>query len=174
LAARDPEGDRWFRSVERQLREMGMDGEVEETPDTFGTDTRLESPAFYFGWYAPGINGPFLRDDFAFPAGAIAMHLHSYSAQTLHSDQAGWCGPLVARGVAATMGNVFEPYLGLVHRPDLLVQALRQGLPLGDAAYFALPALSWQAVLIGDPLYRPWGKTPRPAVKPPHATNVAP
>ena len=84
------------------------------------------------------------------------MHIHSFSARTLHSATEGWCGPLVARGVAATAGNVFEPYLQLTHRPNLLLRALSQGKTLGDAAYYALPALSWQAVVIGDPLYRPF------------------
>jgi hypothetical protein len=38
----------------------------------------------------------------------------------------------------------------------LLVRALARGATLVDAAYYALPALSWQCVLIGDPLYRPF------------------
>jgi hypothetical protein len=38
----------------------------------------------------------------------------------------------------------------------MLFHALSQGKTFGDAAYFALPALSWQAVAIGDPLYRPF------------------
>jgi hypothetical protein len=58
--------------------------------------------------------------------------------------------------VAATVGNVFEPYLQLTHRPNLLLRALSQGKTFGDAAYYSLPALSWQAVAIGDPLYRPF------------------
>jgi hypothetical protein len=86
----------------------------------------------------------------------VALHIHSFSAPTLHADGTGWCGPLVARGVTATMGNVFEPYLAFTHRPDLLLHALAQGKNFGDAVYYALPALSWQAVAIGDPLYRPF------------------
>jgi hypothetical protein len=110
----------------------------------------------YFGWYAGDLNGPFTLPDFTFPPGAIALHIHSFSAHTLRSRTEGWCGPLVARGVTATMGNVFEPYLQFTHHPDLLLHALARGWTLGDAAYYALPALSWQGVLIGDPLYRPF------------------
>ena len=73
----------------------------------------------------------------------------------MRSTTAGWVGPLVARGVTATMGNVFGPYLELTHHPDLLLRALARGATLAEAAYYALPALSWQTVLIGDPLYRP-------------------
>jgi len=45
-----------------------------------------------------------------------------------------------------------------VHRPHLLLRALARGHNFGDAVYYALPALSWQGVAIGDPLYRPFGK----------------
>ena len=74
----------------------------------------------------------------------------------MRSDRQGWTGPFVARGVTATLGNVFEPYLQLTHRPDLLLSALIQGKNFGDAAYYALPVLSWQSFAIGDPLYRPF------------------
>jgi hypothetical protein len=74
----------------------------------------------------------------------------------MRSPTEGWCGPLVARGVTATVGNVFEPYLEYLHRPDMLAAALVRGDDLVDAAYFALPVLSWQAVVIGDPLYHPF------------------
>jgi hypothetical protein len=62
----------------------------------------------------------------------------------------------VDRGVTATVGNVYEPYLQILHRPPLLLRALARGATFGDAAYYALPVLSWQSVAIGDPLYRPF------------------
>ena len=96
---------------------------------------RFDSPVFYFGWYAENLNGPFAREGFAFPPGAVAMHIYSYSAQSLRSAATGWCGPFVARGVTATVGNVFEPLLGFTHRPDLLVRALSLGKNFGDPLY---------------------------------------
>ncbi|HVT73380.1 MAG TPA: TIGR03790 family protein [Lacunisphaera sp.] len=150
------EGDRWLRLVENQLAELGFDGDVERTDAPLAATSRFDAPVLYFGWYAGKLNGPFARDGFMFPAGAIAMHIHSFSASTLRSATEGWCGPLVARGVAVTVGNVFEPYLELTHRPNLLLGALSRGRNFGDAAYYALPVLSWEAVAIGDPLYRPF------------------
>lgn len=150
------DGDLWLESVRTQLDELGFDGEVEATGEVFNAGARFDAPVLYFGWYAGSLNGPFAREGFTFPPGAIALHIHSFSASTLHSDQSGWCGPLVARGAAATVGNVFEPYLQLTHRPNLLLRALSLGRSFGDAAYYAMPALSWQAVAIGDPLYRPF------------------
>ena len=89
------------------------------------------------------------------------MHIHSYSATTLRNRDTGWSGPFVARGVTATVGNVFEPYLQLTHRPDLLLRALVRGATFGDAACYAQPALSWQVIAIGDPLYRPFAVSPK-------------
>ncbi|HZP59344.1 MAG TPA: TIGR03790 family protein [Opitutaceae bacterium] len=155
-SGKNPEGDRWLEAAAAQLAALGFDGDVDRAPATLPITARCDAPAIYVGWYVADLNGPFRLPNFTFPPGAIALHIHSFSAQTLRSATQGWCGPLVARGVTATMGNVYEPYLELTHHPDLLLHALARGWTLGDAAYYALPSLSWQAVLIGDPLYRPF------------------
>ena len=156
LSDRDEIGNRWLESTASQLKDLGFDTDVDRAPAILPREARIDAPVLYFGWYAGDLGGVFGLPDFRFPPGAIALHIHSYSAATLRSATTGWTGPLVARGVTATVGNVYEPYLQLTHRPDLLVRALTRGATLGDAAYFALQALSWQEVLIGDPLYRPF------------------
>jgi uncharacterized protein (TIGR03790 family) len=155
-----PDGDRWLQSVLRELETVGFTPHVDREPTTFSADAPFAEPVLYFGWYADRIQGPFARLGFRFPVGAVAMHIHSYSATTLRDPDEGWCGPFVARGVTATVGNVFEPYLQLTHRPDYLVRALLRGESFGDAVYHAQPALSWQTVAIGDPLYRPFARKP--------------
>lgn len=152
-------GERWLTSVAQQMAETGLDTDVDRSRDTFGPTARFDAPVIYFGWYTHTIDGPFKLPGFRFPPGAVAVHIHSNSAETLRSDTAYWCAPLVARGVTATVGNVFEPYLEFLHRPDLLLRALVRGDSFGDAACFALPVLSWQSISIGDPLYRPFKKT---------------
>ncbi|MDB6093054.1 MAG: hypothetical protein JWM32_616 [Verrucomicrobia bacterium] len=154
-----PEGDEWLHAALGMIGALGFDTDVEETRATFGPDARFDAPALYFGWYTPNLNGPMAAPGFHFPPGAIAVHIHSDSATTLRSAENGWAGPLVARGVTATVGNVFEPYLQLLHRPQLLLRALAKGGSFGEAAYFALPALSWQSIAIGDPLYRPFARS---------------
>jgi uncharacterized protein (TIGR03790 family) len=151
-----PEGDRWLEETAAQLEQMGFEVTTETTRGLFGLTDRMDAPAAYFGWYASSLTGPFLNEGFQFPPGAIALHIHSFSATTLRSANTGWCGPLIARRVAATVGNVYEPYLQFSHQPHLLVQALREGKTFGEAAFFSLPALSWQAIALGDPLYRPF------------------
>lgn len=156
LSDRDEIGNGWLNAAAKQLRELGFDTDVDAAPALMPLDARIDAPALYFGWYSSDLGGAFDLPGFRFPPGAVALHIHSYSAATLRSTTQGWAGPLVARGVTATVGNVYEPYLQLTHRPDLLVRALARGATLADAAYFSLQALSWQEVLIGDPLYRPF------------------
>lgn len=171
-------GDRWLESVASQIDQLGFDLTVDREPTTFPATARIDAPALYFGWYAGNLNGPFAPPAFRFPPGAIAFHIHSYSAQTLRSVSSAWVGPLLARGATATLGNVFEPYLELTHQPQLFLRALARGATLVEAAYFALPALGWQTVLIGDPLYRPFAMSletqlENPAALPPRLAGYA-
>jgi uncharacterized protein (TIGR03790 family) len=152
------QGENWLESVARQLQGLGFDLDVRHEGGTFPRNARFDAPVLYFGWYAAEINGPFTLPDFRLPPGAIALHIHSYSAQTLRSSSQAWCGPLVARGASATFGAVYEPYLELMHQPHLLLRMLTKGARLGDAAYYALHCLSWQNVMVGDPLYRPFAR----------------
>lgn len=159
VANKHPDGDRWLESAAAQLAALGFDLDVDRAAATIPVTARFDAPVLYFGWYAGDLTGPFTLPGFQFPPGAVAVHIHSFSAATLRSTTTGWCGPFVARGVTATVGNVFEPYLDFLHRPDLLLQALARGETFGDAAYYAEPVLSWQAIAIGDPLYRPFARS---------------
>lgn len=156
IANRDNTGDPWLESAVKQLAALGFDTSVDRENATFPVTARIDAPVLYFGWYSGGVDGPFALPGFRFPPGAIALHIHSYSASTLRQPGGGWTGPLVARGVTATVGNVYEPYLQFTHQPHLLLKALARGATLAEAAYYSITALSWQAVLIGDPLYRPF------------------
>jgi uncharacterized protein (TIGR03790 family) len=173
-----PVGDSWLETVAGQLDKLGFDLTVDREPTTFSSTARMDAPVLYFGWYAGNLNGPFTPTAFCFPPGALAFHIHSYSALTLRSINQGWVGPLLARGATATVGNVYEPYLELSHHPQLFLRALARGATLVEAAYFALPAVSWQPVLIGDPLYRPFAvsletQLENPAALPPRLAGYA-
>ncbi|NBN95657.1 MAG: hypothetical protein EBV31_08610, partial [Verrucomicrobia bacterium] len=80
------------------------------------------------------------------------------SAGTLRFESARWTPWLVKQGAAHTSGNVFEPYLSLTLRPDLLVDGLKRGMTVGEAAWYATPAVSWQGTILGDPFYRPFAR----------------
>lgn len=165
------EGDNWMRNLVEILRQRGVPTIFDNLPSTFGDQFPITDAAVYFGWYAGDVNGPFARQDFRFKPGAVAVHLHSYSANTLRSTTTNWCGPLIARGVAATLGNVYEPYLSLTANLDIFQDRLMSGLTLAESAHMSMRALSWMGVVIGDPLYRPyavWNQFYDPRNRPPN------
>ena len=149
-------GDDWIRAAYEEFRQAGYECDVDENDAVFDQDYPLTDAAIYAGWYAGNITGPFLRKDFQFKTGALAYHLHSFSGQSVRTRTAYWVGPLLAKGAAATIGNVFEPYLTLTPRIDIFFQRLLDGAPFLEAAYYSEPALSWQTTFVGDPLYRPF------------------
>ncbi|MCX6936389.1 MAG: TIGR03790 family protein [Verrucomicrobia bacterium] len=153
------QGDEWLEACAPELAALGFETDIDREGATLPEFARFDATALYFGWYAGDANGPFNAPGFRFPVGAIALHIHSYSAVTMRSASRAWTGPLVAKGVTATFGNVAEPYLQFTHQPQLLLKALARGEPLGRAALFSINALSWKAVVIGDPLYRPFAVT---------------
>jgi tetratricopeptide (TPR) repeat protein len=122
--------------------------------------------AIYIGWYDGNASGPFAQPTVEFMPGAFAYHLHSYSASTLRSTNQAWVGPLLAKGATATMGCVAEPYLS--GTPDMAVFTSRliyNGFTFGEAACAGQPVLSWQTTVVGDPLYRPFAKSPDELLK---------
>jgi uncharacterized protein (TIGR03790 family) len=155
-------GDDWIRQASEVARHLGFETVVDENPGTFPTAFPMSQIAFYAGWYAQDVCGPFALPYVEFMPGAFAYHLHSYSAATLRSTDHCWAGPLLAKGATCTMGSVDEPYL--TGTPDVGVFAARfmmNGFTFGEAAYDGIGTLSWQTTVVGDPLYRPFGQNPQ-------------
>lgn len=149
-------GDDWMNSIARLNRKVGIPTILERTRDTYPTNYPMNEAALYYGWYATHANGPLLNPDFRFKKGAVAIHLHSFSASQLQNPNRYWVGPILEKGAAATVGNVWEPYLAGTHYFDILHDRLLAGYSLVEAAHMAMPVHSWQSVVIGDPLYRPF------------------
>jgi uncharacterized protein (TIGR03790 family) len=112
--------------------------------------------AVYCGWYS-------VRkyvDAFDFVDGAIGFHIASYEAQKLRDPGSStWCAAMLRDGITATLGAVDEPYLHSFPQPKEFFTELFRGSCLVEAYYRTKPFNSWQLVLIGDPLYRPFKKT---------------
>jgi uncharacterized protein (TIGR03790 family) len=155
-------GDAWIREAAGIARRQGFETVVDEAPETFPAWAPMPQIALYAGWYDSGVSGPFTREPVEFLPGAVAYHIHSFSARTLRHARAHWVGPLLARGAAVTMGCVEEPYLDLTPHVGVFFTwliGLRHNF--AQSAYAALPALSWQITVIGDPLYQPMARDPR-------------
>ncbi len=154
-------GDEWIHEGARLCRELGFETTVDNKPETFPADFPMSHIAIYCGWYDADVSGPFTLPKVEFMPGAFAYHLHSFSAETLRSTSQHWCGPLLAKGATCTMGCVYEPYLSCT--PNIaafLARWMANGFTFGEAAWAAQPVVSWQTTVIGDPLYRPFGKPP--------------
>ncbi len=153
-------GDNWIRFGAEIWRRMGFETVVDENPTTFPPAFPMDHIACYMGWYDQNVSGPFTLPRVEFAPGAFAYHLFSYSAASVRTADRFWVGPLLAKGATVTMGCVDEPYLG--GTPDLGVfteRFLPEGYTFGEAAYASQPLLSWQTTVVGDPLYRPFGRT---------------
>ncbi len=149
-------GDNWIYNSRKLFEDRAWECVFDEQEAVFGEEVDATSCAIYAGWYAGAITGPFAAPDFRFRKGAIAYHIHSWSAATLRSATSNWAGPLVAHGAAATMGCVYEPYLDMTPNVDVFFQRLLEGGSLGEAAWSSQPFLSWMNTVVGDPLYRPF------------------
>lgn len=110
--------------------------------------------ALYCGWYSLGR----YIDAFSWVRGAVGYHIASAECTTLkRRDAQVWCKRMLEDGVAATIGPVNEPYIQGFPLPELFFSRLSEGyLSLGESYLVSLPYLSWQMVLIGDPLYQPF------------------
>jgi tetratricopeptide (TPR) repeat protein len=67
---------------------------------------------------------------------------------------------LIRAGATGVSANVDEPYLDGSIRPDILFPAYASGRNLAESFYAAIPYLSWQTLIIGDPLCAPFPRQP--------------
>jgi uncharacterized protein (TIGR03790 family) len=115
--------------------------------------------ALYCGWYSLAK----YVDAFKWAKGAVGFHVASAECTTLKNRNSRvWCKSMLENGVAATIGPVAEPYLQSFPSPEIFFSCLVDGrLALAECYALANPFWSWQMVLIGDPLYRPFkNRTP--------------
>lgn len=155
-------GDEWILGAANLCRDLGFETIVDDRPETFPASFPMSHIAIYCGWYEGGVSGPFALPKVEFMPGAFAYHLHSYSANTLHSTTENWCGPLLAKGATCTLGCVYEPYLSGTPNVAIVIALLTTaGFTFGEAAYAGQSVLSWQTTVVGDPLYRPFKKSPQ-------------
>ncbi len=150
------EGDSWLYALANSARRHGTPVVLDNGPGLFPQSYPMTQAGLYFGWYTEHVSGPFVRPDFRFARGAVAVHIHSFSALTLRDPLHHWAGPLVSVGAAATFGNVYEPYLSLTPQLDVFYDRLRAGFTFAESGYMAQRALSWMNTFVGDPLYRPY------------------
>jgi uncharacterized protein (TIGR03790 family) len=173
-ASRTP-GNSWLERTATVL--AGVNGWRDRvTLDTGGK--RAGTDRALFGYYSWGSNDITVQligaPELTFAPGALAALFVSTDARTFRQPPSGWrpggsafagsnqslTGTLIRQGATGAAGHVAEPYLDAAIRPDLLFPGYVTGLNLAEAFYAAMPFLSWQTVVIGDPLCAPFREAP--------------
>lgn len=172
-AAWDNTGNRWLQGAADRLRTQGLgDGVVFDA-----TSRILSNETGLLGYYSWGSNDPALKDrrpNLSFVPGALAGMFVSTDARTFAEPPAAWTigpwtnrasffggspqsliGDLIRLGVTGVSGHVAEPYLDGTARPEILFPAYLAGFNLAESFYLAVPYVSWQTIVIGDPLCAP-------------------
>ena len=179
LDGRDPllnrTGENWLEAAAKRLNDQGQGARVlyEATPSP------VRSPDAVLGSYSWGSLDPQNRGRQAglrFAPGALAASFVPSDARTFAAPAKDWApgvdpgtaqdetshrliGDLISEGITGVAGHVSEPYMQGMIRPDVLFPAYLSGANLVEAFYAAMPYLSWQTVVIGDPLCAPFRQT---------------
>ena len=172
-----PDGDRtgneWLQSAADRLK-----GQRDARVLLENTGKGVRDVAPVLGYYSWGSNDPGNRErDFnlGLIPGSIAAMYVSTDGRTLREPPATWrpsadpsktfagsgqslIGDLIREGATGVAGHVAEPTLRSAIRPDILFPAYLSGMNLAEAFYLAMPHLSWQTVVIGDPLCAPFAR----------------
>jgi uncharacterized protein (TIGR03790 family) len=135
---------------------------LDDKPELFAPGSCPEC-ALYCGWYSLAN----YVDCCKFVPGAVAYHIASAEAVSLRNPDAKyWCKCLLEDGVAATLGPVAEPYTIGFPKPAEFFGFLVTGkYTLVECYARTMLLTSWMTVLVGDPLYNPYAKTPKLTVE---------
>ena len=176
-AATDRTGDDWLELAARRLAAQGHQDRV--VLESTAKPARSAGPVLgYASWGSTDPANQGRSPSMAFGPGSIAANLASFDARTFREPPETWrpigaagttpvpfegsaeslIGDLIRDGVTGVSGQVGEPYLLGAVRPEILFPAYVAGFNLAEAFYLATPALSWQTVIVGDPLLAPFSR----------------
>jgi uncharacterized protein (TIGR03790 family) len=169
----DRGGDLWLEETADRLRKAGAGDRVVLE----GTRALASAPGPVLGYYSWGSNDPanqLRRFHLAFAPGAIGGMFVSTDGRTFQEPPATWtpspptggpqwmgssqslAGDLIRDGITGVSAHVSEPFLDGTIRPQILFPAYLAGFNLAESFYLAMPFLSWQTVVVGDPLCAPF------------------
>lgn len=165
-ADNDEEGNAWLRNAAILLPEDRV--VLDTTPKVL---SGLENVIGYASWGSNDTARKSRKSGMQWLPGAIATEFVSSNARTLKMPPFQWTlgtwgdprthfagSPqsmildYVWEGVSGIAGNVDEPYLSQTAHPDQLFPAYLSGRNLAESFYLSLPGVSWQGIVIGDPL----------------------
>ncbi|MBZ5496032.1 MAG: TIGR03790 family protein [Acidobacteriia bacterium] len=166
-------GDSWLQVAADWLNANGFkDRAILDTGSNI-----LREQNGVLGYYSWGSNDPAIRIrhfSLGFVPGALAAMFVSSDGRTFTEPPPDWqvgpwddkspkfagspqslAGDLIRDGVTGVAAHVAEPYLEATIRPQILFPAYLSGFNLIESYYLAMPFLSWQTIIVGDPLCAP-------------------
>jgi uncharacterized protein (TIGR03790 family) len=166
-------GDRWLEAAAANTDAVRRGRSALET-----TSAPAASPNPVLGYYSWGSNDPANRrrqTGLRFVPGAIGGMFVSTDGRTFTPPPDDWApgestrrgglfgsgsqslaGDLIREGITGVSAHVDEPFLDATVRPQILFPAYLSGFTLAESFYLAMPFLSWQTIVIGDPLAAPF------------------
>jgi uncharacterized protein (TIGR03790 family) len=160
------EGDPWLREAANLLPKDRVI--FDATENVIYDQTAVIG---YAGWGSNDRNRHRRFLGFQWLPGAIATEFVSTNARTFQKPPDNWTigdwsqkqlwfagapqtltADYLLEGATAATGHVFEPYLAMTPHPEYLLPAYYSGRNLAESYYLSIRALSWQNIVIGDPL----------------------
>ena len=106
---------------------------------------------FYLGWGAR----KYRTEVLSWVQGGVGVCLDPLTAPSLRDKSDSWLAAAIDDRITATIGSVYDPGPGDYLSVANLYRYLHEGFTWAESAYMCIPHLSWQMVVIGDPLYTP-------------------
>jgi uncharacterized protein (TIGR03790 family) len=167
----DRGGDDWLQSAAERLKPVaGTNGVLLESTRAIAQPS--DPIIGYFSWGSNDPANQLRRTGLRFSPGAIGGTFVSTDGRTFTEPPDTWkpsvpaggplfrgsfqslAGDLIRDGLTGVSAHVDEPFLDAIVRPQILFPSYASGLNLAESYYLAIPYLSWQTVVIGDPLCR--------------------
>jgi uncharacterized protein (TIGR03790 family) len=165
-SADNQEGDSWLRQAANMLPK---DRVILDASDNVLYDQT--AVVAYAGWGSNDTHRHRRFLGFHWLPGAIATEFVSTNARTFQRPPDNWnisdwtkkalwfagapqtlTADYLLEGATAATGHVDEPYLAMTPHPEYLLPAYYSGRNLAESYYMSIRSLSWQNIVIGDPL----------------------
>ena len=165
----DRGGDAWLQEAANRLATGEQNARVQL--ETTRAVASVAGPVLgYFSWGSNDPNNQRRVMGMSFVSGAIGGMFVSTDGRTFREPNPQWkpavagsstggqslIGDLIREGITGVVGHVAEPFLDSIVRPQILFPAYLSGFNLAESFYMAMPFLSWQDIVVGDPLCSPF------------------
>lgn len=162
----DEDGDNWLRNAaillpkERTILDESVKVLYDQTDvigyAAWGSNDKNRHKRFVgFKWLPGAIMTEYVSTNartFARPPENWTIGDWSSKAQWFAGAPQTMTADYILEGATGASGHTDEPFLTMTPRPDFLLPAYYQGRNLAESYYLAIRALSWQNIVVGDPL----------------------